>query len=118
MAEKTKTRDITITDDKGTFNVFFRKFGGKKEYDFGGLAMVRKILSNEKARIINVLRTKKPESIYKLAKVLGRDFKSVSSDVKLLEKLGFVDLIAEKSGNRKRLRPIVVIDSMNLNIKF
>ena len=118
MAEKSRTREITITDDRGTFITFFRRFSGEKEYDFEGLATIRKILTNEKARLLHTIKSQKPKSIYHLAKLLKRDFKSVSDDVKLLEKFGFLDLLAEKSGNRERLRPILVVDSMYIHIKF
>ncbi len=118
MAEKTKTREITIIDEGGRFNVLMRKFAGKKDYDFEGLTLLRRLLSNEKARTLNVLKKKKPKSIYELAKILGRDFKSVNSDIKLLETFGLIDMIAEKTGKRERLRPILVIDKLNIQIKF
>ncbi len=117
MAEKYKTREITITDEEGSFDVLFKLFKDEKKYDFGGLALFRKVLSNEKARLMNILKTKKPKSIYELAKMLKRDFKGVSEDIKLLEKLGFVDMIAEKSGRRERLRPVLVVDSLYVRIK-
>lgn len=118
MGEKTKTREITIIDEGGAFNLFFKKFTGEKEYDFKSLADVRKILSNEKARLLHIIKTKKPKSIYALAKQSGRDFKAVSDDIKLLEKFGFIDLLAEKSGKRERLKPVLVIDTINLSIKI
>lgn len=119
MAEKYRTREVTIVDEGGTFNAFFKRVtGGAEEYDFESLGVVRKLLSNEKARIINTLKHKKPKSVYELAKVLGRDFKSVSEDIKLLERFGFITMIAEKTGKRERLRPELVVDSMYLQIKF
>ena len=118
MAEKTKTREVTIIDEEGVFNTFFKRFTGEKEYDFGGIATLRKLLSNEKARLLHVLKTKKPGSIYGLAKLLGRDFKSVSDDVKLLENFGFLEMVAEKTGKRERLRPILIVDSMYIKIKI
>ena len=118
MAEKTKTREITIIDEEGVFNTFFKRFTGEKEYDFEGISLLRKILSNEKARLLHFLKTKKPGSIYQLAKLLGRDFKSVSDDIKLLESFGFIEMIAEKTGKRERLRPILVIDSIQIKIKI
>jgi predicted transcriptional regulator len=119
MAEKSKTREITIIDEGGRFNAIFRRFAGtKSEYDFEGLAVVRKLLSNEKARLLNTIKKTKPNSIYELAKYLKRDFKSVNDDIKLLEKFGFVDMVAEKTGNRERLKPIVVVDSMHIYIKL
>ena len=119
MAERSKTRDITIIDEDGTFNALFRKFSGsEKRYDFEGLTMLRRLLSNEKARMFNIIKTKKPNSIYKLAKLLKRDFKSVNEDIKLLQRFGFVEMIAEKTGKRERLRPVLVVDSLHINIKL
>jgi len=118
MAEKSKVREITIVDEGGVFDVVVRKFSGEKDYDFEGLAMLRRLLSNEKARLIHTIKKKKPNSIYSLAKMLGRDFKSVSDDIKLLEKFGFIDMVLEKSGKRERLRPVVVIDSMHIHLKL
>ncbi len=118
MAERSKTREITITEDKGSFTTFFRRFSGEKEFDFGGLHTLRKLLTNEKARLLHIVKFSKPNSIYMLAKALGRDFKSVNDDVKLLEKFGFIELIAEKSGKRERLKPMLVVDSMYIHLKF
>jgi predicted transcriptional regulator len=119
MSTRTKTREITITDEGGTFNTFFKKFTGEEEsYDFEGLAVLRKILSNEKAKIIHTLKSKNPKSLYELAKILKRDFKSVRDDIKLLERFGFIDMISEKTGNRERLRPILTVDSIIIKIKF
>jgi predicted transcriptional regulator len=118
MAEKIKTRDITIVDDKGTFNAILSRFTGSKDFDFEGLSTLRKLLSNEKARLMHVIKKDKPGSIYGLAKLLKRDFKSVNDDVKLLEKFGFIDMLSEKTGKRQRLRPILVVDTMNIRIKI
>jgi len=119
MAQKIKTREITIVDEGGTFSVLLRRLGASnKKYDFDSLAALRSLLSNEKARILNTIKSKSPSSVYQLAKILKRDFKSVSSDVNLLEKFGFIDLISEKTGKRKRYRPIVVVDVINLNIRI
>ena len=118
MANKTKTREITIVDESGAFTAFFKRFThDSSDYDFEGLSALRKVLSNEKARMIHIIKTKKPKSLYALAKILGRNFKSVSEDIKLLERFGFIDMIAEKTGKRERLRPSVIVDSINIKIK-
>lgn len=118
MALKSKTRDITITDDSGAFSTFFRRFSGESsEFDFEGLSALRKLLSNQRARLLHTIKTKKPGSIYTLAKLLGRDFKSVFQDIKLLERFGFIEMVAEKTGKRERLRPILVSDTIHINIK-
>ena len=119
MANKTKTREITLVEEHGAFNTFFRRFTGESaEYDFEGVEALRRLLSNERARLLHVIKTKKPNSIYSLAKQTGRDFKSVIGDIKLLERFGFVEMIAEKTGKRERLRPILVADTIHIDIKI
>lgn len=115
---KTKTRDISITASGGAFSILKKFTGSKPEYDFSGIQALRHLLSNERARILNVIKNKKPGSIYHLAKLLKRDFKSVRDDVKLLERFGFIELISEKSGKREKLKPVLVVDSIKINIAF
>ncbi len=118
MAQKTKTREITIVEEEGSFSTFFKKFTGEgKEYDFEGLSALRKLLNNEKARLLHLIKSKNPSSIYELAKISGRDFKSVNDDIKLLERFGFIDMIAEKTGKRERLKPVIVVDSIHIHLK-
>ena len=117
MAKITKTMDINIVDEGGAFTTFFNKIIGEhSEYDFEGLSALRHLLSNEKDKILYFIRLKKPNSIYQLAKMLKRDFKAVNDDIKLLEKFGFIDLIAQKTGKRERLKPVLVVDSVHINI--
>lgn len=116
---KTKTRSINLGLSKGVFGVGFRKFKGeKKEYDFEGIAALRQLFSNERARMLSVIKYKKPESLYSLAKILNRDFKSVSQDIKLLERFGFIDLIATTKGKKTRIKPVIVVDSVNIEVKL
>src|SRR3989344_4908347 len=113
MASKIKVREITISDESGTFHAFFKKLSGEtKEYDFEALDMLRKLLSNEKAKLLHIIKTKKPNSIYSLAKLSGRDFKSVSEDANILKKFSFIDFIEEKTGKRERLRPVLSADTI------
>ena len=118
MAEKSRTFDINIVEKGGAFQTWFKKFEGNKEdYDFEGLLALRRLLNNEKARMINVIRLKKPKSVYELAKILKRDFKSVADDIKLLERFGIVEMISEKTGQRIRHRPAVVVDTIYISLK-
>ena len=119
MAQKTKSIDITITDDKGAFTSFFKRIAGdKSEYDFKGLSSLRSLLSNEKARILHIIKSRSPKSIYDVAKIVQRDFKSVSDDIKALEQFGFIDLVKEKTGNRQRLKPVLVVDTIKIELKI
>ena len=118
MAAKTRTRNITIVDDKGTFTTFFKKLAGDSDdFDFEGLKALRNILSNEKAKLLHVVKTKQPSSVYLLAKLLKRDFKSVHNDIQVLKRFGLIDLIAEKTGKRARLKPIISVDTLMIEIK-
>ena len=113
-----KTREITITESKGVFSLFKKPASSKQEFDFSGILALRQLLSNEKARILHVIKTQKPISIYDLAKKLNRGFKSVNDDVKLLERFGFIELTAEKTKNRIRHKPEILVDTITIHVKI
>lgn len=113
-----KIREITLKESKGTFSLFKKSKISKKDYDFESLLALRQLLSNEKARILHVVKYEKPQSIYELAKKLGRGFKSVNDDIKLLERFGFIELFEEKTKNRIRHRPEIVVDTIKINLKI
>lgn len=115
---KTKTREITLTHAKGAFSIFKKPGTSKEDYDFSGILALRQFLSNEKARILHVIKTQNPISIYDLAKKLNRGFKAVNDDIKLLERFGFIELIEEKTKKRSRLRPVIVVDTITIHIKI
>ncbi len=114
---KTKVREITIIESKGAFSVFRKPRTSKKDYDFEGILALRQLLSNEKARILHVIKTQNPKSIYDLAKKLERGFKSVNDDIKLLERFGFIELIEEKTKNRIRHKPEIIVDTITIHLK-
>lgn len=111
-----KTREIIIHEDKGVFSILQKLKISKQDYDFSSLLSLRQLLSNEKARMLHVIKTEKPDSIYSLAKKLNRGFKCVFDDVKLLERWGFIELIEEKTKHRIRHKP--VISASGIVIKF
>ena len=115
---KNKVIDITISESKGAFSMLKKGLLSKEEYDFEGLSALRRLLSNEKARMLHVLKTQRPDSIYTLAKKLGRNFKTVNDDIKLLERFGFIELVEEKTKNRIRHKPVLLIDSLTINLKI
>ncbi|MCH8907858.1 MAG: HTH domain-containing protein [Candidatus Heimdallarchaeota archaeon] len=118
MAKKTKTREITIIESQGAFSLFKKSGTSKEDYDFSGILALRQLLSNEKARILHTIKTQKPGSIYELAKKLGRSFKSVNDDIKLLERFGFIELIEEKTKKRIRHKPEIIVDTITINVKI
>jgi len=119
MAAKKKTRIVNLFITPSAFaSIFKRLRGDRSEYDFSALTELRQLLTNEKSKVLNTIKNSKPDSIYQLAKILGRDFKAVSNDVKLLEKFGFIELKHESKGKRKKLKPVPSIDSLQINISF
>ncbi len=112
------TREITIRESKGAFSLFKKPTKGKEDYDFSGIASLRQLLNNEKARLLSVVKTEKPASLYDLAKKLNRGFKSVHDDVKLLERFGFIQLVEEKVNGRTRHKPHIVTDTITIHIKL
>jgi len=117
MATK-RTREITIIESKGAFSLFKKPGSSKKDYDFSGVLALRQLLSNEKARILHTIKNQKPTSIYDLAKKLNRGFKSVNDDLKLLQRFGFIELVEEKTKNRKRHKPMIVADTVTIHLKI
>jgi len=112
------TREITIRESKGAFSLFKKQPKGKEGYDFSGISALRQLLNNEKARLLNVIKTEKPSSIYDLAKKLDRNFKSVHDDIKLLERFGFLQITEEKVKNRTRHKPQILTDTITIHIKL
>ena len=116
MAEKkrTKTRYVEVNVKRGGF--VSKLIREKHSHDFSDIKLLRNLLSNEKARILYTLKSSKPKSIYALAKLLGRDFKSVRDDIKVLERFGFIEFHSEKTGRRKSLMRILIIDKLEIII--
>ena len=116
MPKQIKTRTITIVEKEGTFSTIFHKIkGSKKESEISSL---RQLLSNEKARLLHICKTKQPASIYELTKILGRDFKAVRHDIKILEQFGLIDLISSHKHGRERLRPVVDADKLVITVNL
>ncbi len=109
-------RTINLRAESGSFSSIFSRFKSQKEGKNPDLSLLRSLLSNEKARILHVLKTKQPNSIYELAKTVGRDFKSVRQDIRVMEQMGFIEMIPVHKGKRQKLKPLLVIDQLNITI--
>jgi len=107
-----KTRYLKVNVREGGF--VSKLTGGNKKYNFSDITLLRKILSNQKAKILHTLKHENPESIYKLAKILKRDFKSVSEDLKILERFGFIEFHNNQKGKRKSLKPSLSVNQMQI----
>lgn len=71
----------------------------------------RAIFTEGRLKTIQLLKSKKPESIYALAKLLSRDFKNVYDDISFLAQLGIIGIEESKTG-RKRKKPILLCDKI------
>lgn len=77
---------------------------------------LRRILTPERIRILQVIKNRKPKSIYELSKLLERDRAAVMRDLEHLSKLGFVEFKEEKRKKRKSKKPIVPYDEIEVSI--
>ena len=82
---------------------------------FQSLDQLRKFLTTKRLELLRVIRHKKPQSIYELARLVERTPENVNTDLKFLEKLGFVEVTKVKE-IRKRSIPEVSYDRMTLEI--
>jgi predicted transcriptional regulator len=82
---------------------------------FENLEAMRKVLTEERLRILKVVKQRQPSSIYELAKVLGRDTKNTFNDVQFLSDAGLIELKKSKDG-REKTTPIVRYDKILLEI--
>ncbi len=116
--ERTKTKEISITQSKGGIFLFKKQGDAKKDYNFKDISDLRQILSNEKARMLYVIKNQNPSSIYELARKLDRNFKSVSDDIAVLKKFGLVEIKEEYHKKRKKHRPSLVVDTLSITIRL
>ncbi|MEM4181559.1 MAG: hypothetical protein QXX68_00125 [Candidatus Pacearchaeota archaeon] len=114
MATKTLYFYLNPSED-GFISKFFKS---KEQFDPADIAQLRKILSKERGRVLYFLKKEKISSIYQLSKLLKRDFKSVYSDLKMLEKFGIIEFFSEKKGKKDRLVPRILYDRIEFILSF
>ena len=91
-----------------------KKISKEEKIIFNSIEDLRKFLTPERIRLIHIIKTKKPHSIYKLAKLLGRDRKSVTIDLDILKAIGLIDL--KKKSIKKRITMIPKVNYSRINI--
>jgi len=82
------------------------------------IADIRSLFSNEKAKLLHTIKTRKPSSIYELVKISRRDFKAVRQDLSLLERFGLIRMIKDHTKQREKLKPELRVDKLNLSINL
>ncbi len=83
---------------------------------FESLEIMRKAITPERVKILKVIKGKRPQSIYELAKLLNRNLKNVADDVHYLAELGLIELEKGKSNGREKTMPLVNYDKILLEI--
>ena len=79
---------------------------------FPSIENLNKTLSKERFRLINTVKSQKPQSIRELARMLKRDYKNVYQDVIFLEKIGLL----KKEKREKNTYLIVDYDKIEIEI--
>ncbi len=82
---------------------------------FDSVEDMQKFLSPERIRLLRMVHEKTPKSIYELAKMLDRDRKNVTEDVKMLEGVGLIERKAAKNGKQK-VELVVDYDRIQMDI--
>jgi predicted transcriptional regulator len=112
-----KSREDVIGEVK---NVLKRSSQGKnvKKHEgiyFESLAAMRKVLTDQRLRILKTIKQKHPDSIYELAKILKRDIKNTYNDVRFLSDMGLIELKTAAAG-REKTTPVVSYEKITLEI--
>lgn len=123
---KVRNIKITIKSDAEFFkevkNVWKKLEQGEKVkkhegISFESLETMRKVLTEERLRILKIIKKYHPGSIYELAKILKRDTKNVSDDVHYLAELALIEIEKGKSNGREKTTPVVNYDKILLEIQ-
>ena len=93
-----------------------RKIGRVRGDYFESINAVRNILTPKRLELWQVIRDKKPASISAVAKLVGRDFKSVHQDVQLLAAVGIVELRETQGKRGRRQEPRSLADILTLEV--
>lgn len=88
----------------------------KKALSFGNVDSFRKFFTPRRLELLQVIKHKHPESIYQLAKLTNRDFKSVVTDIRILERFGMIDTKKVSIKGGYKIRPIFDYDKLSVEI--
>jgi len=82
---------------------------------FESVEELRRILTEKRLALLLVITRDRPVSVRELARVVGRDYKNVSSDIALLERLGLVKIETTRGKGRAQA-PTVPYDEIRVTI--
>jgi predicted transcriptional regulator len=81
---------------------------------FESVDELRRILTAKRLELLLAIARDRPASVHKLAGLVKRDYKNISTDVALLERLGLVSLERLKKGRAQA--PTVPYDEIRVTI--
>ena len=83
---------------------------------FESLDAVRAVLTDRRLELWRAVRDQKPDSISSLAEMVGRSFRTVHRDMKLLESLGLISLRKGKGLRGDTQHPVSLVDELVLAV--
>lgn len=92
------------------------KLAPKKGLSFGSVESFRQFFTPRRIELLQVVKHKRPGSIYELARLTNREFKSVVTDVRILEKYGLIGTKKVPIKGGYKLRPIFEYDKLSVDI--
>ena len=121
---KTLTIQIKATDEalegfRETFKAAQagRRVTRREGVYFTSIEAARNLLTPNRLALLRVIRTRRPGSVYELAKITGRDQKNVQDDLRLLEQYGLVRIGHGRSSGKRKVRiPQAVFNEIALRI--
>ena len=82
---------------------------------FTSVEAFRKAITPKRLALLKAIKTEKPSSVRQLSKIVERDVKNVSTDIKFLEQVGLVD-IKRNDEAEKEITPSVSYDKILFEI--
>ena len=82
---------------------------------FTSIEAFRKAITPKRLALLKAIKTEKPSSVRQLSKIVERDVKNVSTDIKFLEQVGLVD-IKRNDEAEKEITPSVSYDKILFEI--
>jgi predicted transcriptional regulator len=112
-----KSKEDLFNEVKGVWKKLEKGESMKRHegISFENTEAMRKILSEERLRILKTIKKEHPKSIYELAKLLKRDIKNTFDDVQFLAQIGLIELKKTREG-REKTTPKVNYDRILLEI--
>lgn len=83
---------------------------------FENIEVMRKGITTERLRLLTVIKEQHPTSVNELAKMLNRNHKTVSEDVRTLSDLGLIEMAKGKANAPHEIMPVVRYEKIRIEI--